>query len=227
MALWTTSFLRRMMSKSFVQTISVRKGCCLMTKRTVSLDEFMRSLFGHWFGYFFIAAIFIASGGRPAIAGETSDLLPAVSQTKKMKWFDEARFGMFIHWGIYSVPAGEWNGQNWYGEWFQLETKMPAAQYAQFAGQFDPVKFDAKAWVKTAKDAGMKYIVITAKHHDGFCMFNTKLTDYNVVLATPWHHDPMKDLAVACHKAGIKLDFYYSIPDWHNPDFPAQYSQNK
>ncbi len=89
------------------------------------------------------------------------------------------------------------------------------------------MQFDAKAWVKTAKDAGMKYIVITAKHHDGFCMFNTKLMDYNVVKATPWHHDPMKDLAAACKNAGIRLDFYYSVPDWHHPDFPAQYSQHK
>src|ERR1035437_8928347 len=144
-----------------------------------------------------------------------------------MAGFNEARFGMFIHWGIYSVPAGEWKGQNRYGEWFQLETKMPAAQYAQFAGQFDPTQFDAKVWVKTAKDAGMKYIVITSKHHDGFCMFNTKLTDYNIVKATPWHHDPMKDLAAACKDAGIRLDFYYSVPDWHHPDFPAQYSQHR
>jgi alpha-L-fucosidase len=147
------------------------------------------------------------------------------TQADKMKWFDEARFGMFIHWGIYSVPAGSWNGQNGYGEWFQLETGMPAAQYAKFAGEFDPVKFDADAWVKTAKAAGMKYIVITSKHHDGFCMFDSKLTDYNVVQATPWHHDPMKDLAAACKKEGLKFDFYYSIPDWHNPDFPAQDSQ--
>ena len=152
---------------------------------------------------------------------------PPASQQEKMAWFNEARFGMFIHWGIYSVPAGEWKGQNRYGEWFQLETKMPAAQYAQFAGQFDPTQFDAKVWVKTAKDAGMKYIVITSKHHDGFCMFNTKLTDYNIVKATPWHHDPMKDLAAACKDAGIRLDFYYSVPDWHHPDFPAQYSQHR
>ncbi len=134
---------------------------------------------------------------------------------------------MFLHWGIYAVPAGEWNGRTGYAEWFQLSTKMPAAEYAKFAAQFDPVQFNAKAWVQTAKDAGMKYIVITAKHHDGFCMFDTKLTDYNIVKATPWHHDPMKDLAAACRQAGIRLDFYYSVPDWHHPDFAAKYSQSK
>ena len=144
----------------------------------------------------------------------------------RMAWYEQARFGMFIHWGIYSVPAGEYEGQTNYAEWFQLSTKMPAAQYAKYAAQFDPVKFNAKAWVKTAKDAGMKYIVITAKHHDGFCMFDTKLTDYNVVQATPWHHDPLKDLAEECRKQGIVFCVYYSEPDWHYPDFPAQYSQH-
>ena len=143
-----------------------------------------------------------------------------------MAWFRKAKFGMFIHWGIYSVPAGEWNGKTNYAEWFQLETQMPADQYAKFAGQFDPVKFDAKQWVKTAKDAGMKYIVITSKHHDGFCMFDSQLTDYTVVKATPWHHDPMKELADATRAAGLKFCFYYSVPDWHHPDFPAKYSQH-
>jgi alpha-L-fucosidase len=164
------------------------------------------------------------AGGGGAVGARSK---PPASQAEKMAWFDEARFGMFIHWGIYSVPAGEWNGQNWYGEWFQLENKMPAAQYAQFAAQFNPAQFDARAWVKTARDAGMKYIVITSKHHDGFCMFDTKLSDYNVVQATPWHHDPMKDLAEECHRQGVRLDFYYSVPDWHSPDFPQKYSQHQ
>jgi alpha-L-fucosidase len=142
-----------------------------------------------------------------------------------MAWFENARFGMFIHWGIYSVPAGAWKGKTNYAEWFQLQTHMPAAEYALFAKQFNPTKFDAQAWVRTAKQAGMKYIVITAKHHDGFCMYDSTLTDYDVVDATPWHHDPMKDLAKACHDQGMVLCFYYSVPDWHNPDFPAKYSQ--
>jgi alpha-L-fucosidase len=142
-----------------------------------------------------------------------------------MKWFDDAKFGMFIHWGIYSVPAGEWQGKTNYAEWIMLQGNIPSAEYRKFAGEFDPVKFDARAWVRAAKDAGMKYLVITAKHHDGFCMYDTKLTDYSVVRATPWRHDPMRDLAAACRAAGIVSCFYYSVPDWHYPDFPAKYSQ--
>jgi alpha-L-fucosidase len=96
----------------------------------------------------------------------------------RMAWFREARFGLFIHWGVYSVPAGEWNGKTGYGEWFLEETKMPVSQYEKFASQFNPVKFDANEWVRLAKNAGMKYIVITSKHHDGFGMFRSDLTDW-------------------------------------------------
>lgn len=142
-----------------------------------------------------------------------------------MTWFNEARFGMFIHWGIYAVPAGEWEGQTNYSEWIQLQTKMPNAEYETFARQFNPTNFHALTWVRVAKSAGMKYIVITAKHHDGFCMFDTKLTDYNIVKSTPFHRDPMKELADATRKAGLKFCFYYSVPDWHNTDFPARFSQ--
>ncbi len=165
----------------------------------------------------------IGTGCRSTQCGDSCCAAP---ETNRMAWFNEARFGMFIHWGIYSVPAGEWNGNKGYGEWFQLETQMPRDEYAKFAGQFDPEKFDAKAWVKVAKDAGMKYIVITSKHHDGFCMYDTKLTDYSIVKATPWHHDPMKELADAARAAGLKFCFYYSVPDWHHPEFPAKYSQH-
>ena len=144
----------------------------------------------------------------------------------RMAWFRDAKFGMFIHWGLYSVPAGQWKGKTSYAEWFQLETKMPCEEYDKFAGQFNPVKFDALQWAQTAKDAGMKYLVITSKHHDGFSMFDTKFSDFNIVRSTPYRHDPMKDLAEACRKVGIKFCFYYSIADWHNPDSPAEYSQH-
>ncbi len=137
---------------------------------------------------------------------------------KRMAWFREARFGMFIHWGVYSVPAGEWNDHTNYAEWFLEETKMPVSQYEKYARQFNPVKFDAREWVRMAKDAGMKYIVITSKHHDGFGMFRSDQTDW-CIKSTPFQRDPLKELADACHKEGIRLCFYYSIMDWHHPDW--------
>lgn len=143
----------------------------------------------------------------------------------RMAWFREARFGLFIHWGVYSVPAGEWNGKTNYGEWFLEETKMPVSQYEKFAQQFNPVKFDAKAWVAMAKNAGMKYIVITSKHHDGFGMFRSDLTDW-CIKSTPFPRDPLKELSVACQEAGIKLCFYHSIMDWHHPDWGTRRAWN-
>jgi alpha-L-fucosidase len=128
---------------------------------------------------------------------------------------------MFIHWGIYAVPADstDLEGKKRIGEWYLSNKHMQVADYEKFAAEFNPVRFDAARWVKTAKDAGMQYIVITSKHHDGFCMFDTKLTDYCVTKATPWKHDPMKDLAEQCRLQGIKLCFYHSIMDWHHPDY--------
>jgi alpha-L-fucosidase len=143
----------------------------------------------------------------------------------RMEWFHKARFGMFVHWGVYSVPGGEWKGKKKYAEWIMKNAKFSSSEYEKFAKQFNPVKFNAKEWVKLAEDAGMKYMVITAKHHDGFCMYDTGLTDYNIVKGTPYERDPMKDLAKACAKADLKFCFYYSIVDWHHPEFPAKYSQ--
>ena len=170
---------------------------------------------GHWAFLAALALIFPATAALAAAPAPDDPLTSARTQ-----WWREAKFGMFIHWGIYAVPAGRYNGKevSGIGEWIMNNGHIPVAEYEKFAGRFNPTKFDARAWVKTAKDAGMKYIVITSKHHDGFCMFDTKLTDYNVVAATPWHHDPMKDLAEACRAEGLKLCFYYSILDWHNPD---------
>ena len=139
---------------------------------------------------------------------------------KRMAWWREARFGLFIHWGIYSVPAGKWQGNDvpGIGEWIMSQGKIPVADYAKFAGEFNPAKFDANAWVKLAKDAGMKYIVITSKHHDGFAMFRSKTSPFNIYDATPFKRDPLKELAEACRKQGIKLGFYYSqAQDWHHP----------
>jgi alpha-L-fucosidase len=143
----------------------------------------------------------------------------------RMAWFRDARFGLFLHWGVYSVPAGEWHGNTNYGEWFLEETKMPVSQYEQFTNQFNPLKFDAKEWVRLAKNAGMKYIVITSKHHDGFGMFRSDLTDW-CIKSTPFQRDPLKELADACHEAGLKLCFYYSIMDWHHPDWGTRRAWN-
>jgi len=156
--------------------------------------------------------------------------LPAAAQDR-LTWWTEARFGMFIHWGIYTIPAGEWKGKPFagLGEWIMNHGKIPIAEYELLASQFNPVQFNADEWVAVAKNAGMKYITITAKHHDGFAMFGSKVTRYNIVDATPFHRDPMKELAAACQRAGLKLCFYYSqTQDWHEPngvgndwDFPA------
>jgi alpha-L-fucosidase len=138
----------------------------------------------------------------------------------RMEWWREARFGLFIHWGLYAIPGGEWNGERipQISEWIMLRAKIPVAEYEALAKKFNPVKYDADAWVRLAKEAGMKYIVITSKHHDGFAMFHSKTNPYNIVDATPFDRDPLKELAEACKKHGIKLGFYHSqAQDWHNP----------
>jgi alpha-L-fucosidase len=144
---------------------------------------------------------------------------------KRMAWFREARFGMFIHWGVYSVPAGEWNGQTNYGEWFLEETRMPVSQYEKYADQFNPVQFDADQWVKMAKDAGMKYLVITSKHHDGFGLWPSDQTDW-CIRNTPFKRDPLRELAQACKKHKVRLCFYHSIMDWHHPDWGTRRAWN-
>lgn len=156
----------------------------------------------------------------------------------RLQWFKEANFGLFIHWGLYAIPAGVWKGKkissNKYAEQINLDKKIPNQKYEKLADQFNPVKFDAEEWVLLAKNAGMKYIVITAKHQDGFAMFKSKVSSYNIVDATPWGRDPMKELAAACQKEGLKFCFYYShARDYHHPganwndhgntwDFPQQ-----
>lgn len=137
---------------------------------------------------------------------------------KRMEWWSEARFGMFIHWGLYAIPAGEWTGETNHAEWIRTTAQIPIDVYDQFTNQFNPVKFDAGSWVKMAKDAGMKYIVITSKHHDGFCLFDSEYTDFDV-MSTPFKRDILKELSDACAKEGIKMCWYHSIMDWHHPDY--------
>jgi alpha-L-fucosidase len=138
----------------------------------------------------------------------------------RLAWFKQAKYGLFIHWGLYAIPAGEWKGKTspGLGEWVMNRSKIPVKQYEQLANQFNPTKFDADAWVQMAQNAGMKYIVITSKHHDGFALFDSKVSNYNVVAATPFKRDILKELADACHKRGMPLGFYYSqSQDWHEP----------
>lgn len=143
----------------------------------------------------------------------------AISQKDdRMKWWREARFGLFIHWGLYAIPAGEWNGQTNYGEWIRNNAQIPLATYDKFVQQFNPVKFNAEEWVMMAKNAGMKYIVITSKHHDGFAIYDSKISDYDV-MSTPFRRDILKELAAACKKNDMRLCFYHSIMDWHHPDY--------
>jgi len=151
-----------------------------------------------------------------------------LTQDERMHWWREARFGMFIHWGLYAVPAGEWKGERikGIGEWIMERADIPVAEYEPLAGQFNPVKFNADQWVRIAKNAGMKYIVITSKHHDGFCLWDSKVTDYDIIDATPFGRDILREMSDACRKHGIRLCFYHSIMDWHHPDAQAPFYPN-
>lgn len=143
------------------------------------------------------------------------------ARERRLAWFREAKFGMFIHWGLYAIPAGVWKGQEipGIGEWIMNRARIPVREYEQLAKQFNPTQFNAEEWVRVAKEAGMRYMVITAKHHDGFSMYDSKVTTYDIVDATPFGRDPMKELAEACRRAGLKFGFYYShAQDWHHPD---------
>jgi alpha-L-fucosidase len=146
-----------------------------------------------------------APGGGPVSRGA------AIPDAEARRWFEDAKFGRFVHWGVYSLVGK--------GESVMEHDKIPIAEYEKLPPRFNPTEFDADRWVKDAKDAGQKYLTITAKHHDGFCMFDSALTRYDIVDATPYGKDPLKDLAFACRKHGIKLFFYYSLLDWHHPDY--------
>jgi alpha-L-fucosidase len=138
----------------------------------------------------------------------------------RMQWWRDATFGMFIHWGAYAVPAGEYKGAEvkGVGEWIMHSANIPIPEYERFVGQFNPQQFNALEWVRIAKKAGMKYIVITSKHHDGFSLWDSKVTTYDVMDASPFRRDILKELSEACQAEGIRLCFYHSIMDWHQPD---------
>lgn len=141
--------------------------------------------------------------------------------TEPLEKFDDIKFGMFIHWGLYAIPAGEWKGKEvrGIGEWIMSREKIPVTEYEQLSKQFNPTEFNPNDWVQLATDAGMKYLVITSKHHDGFAMYKSDASDFNIVDATPYGKDPMLGLAKACAEKDIKFGFYYSQDqDWHEPN---------
>ena len=154
-----------------------------------------------------LSMLMACAGAGNSPASPAAEPLPL---DQRAQWFRQDRFGMFIHWGVYSVIGK--------GEWIQDTGQIPLQEYEQNYPKFNPVQFDADRWVSQAKQAGQRYIVITTKHHDGFCMFDSKLTDYTI-MHTPLRRDVCKELSEACRKQGLKLGFYYSIMDWHHPDY--------
>lgn len=172
--------------------------------------------------FYILVLALIAACSLPTIAKSQT-----INITKdRLDWFHEAKYGLFLHWGLYSIPAGEWKDSKpgTHAEWMQYSANIPNEEYEKLAPQFNPVKYDPKKWVTMAKKAGMKYIVITSKHCEGFSMFDSKLTKYDIVDATPYKKDPMKELAEECRKQDIKLCFYYAIKDWHHTDYPIEYT---
>ncbi|MGD7651889.1 MAG: alpha-L-fucosidase [Verrucomicrobiales bacterium] len=154
----------------------------------------------------------------------TAGLSPAQTETNesRMDWWHDAKFGMFIHWGAYSKAGGEWNGETNHHEWLQFTAKIPLAEYTGFATGFDPKDYDPDAWVTTAKNAGMKYLVVTTKHHDGIAMYHSKASDHNIVKLAGLKQDPVRQLAEACRKQGVRFGVYYSLGrDWEDPDVPT------
>ncbi|MGI6494790.1 MAG: alpha-L-fucosidase [Kiritimatiellia bacterium] len=136
------------------------------------------------------------------------------------RWFREAQFGLFVHWGLYSILGGEWRGRpvRWLGEWIMHTARIPVREYEPLARLFNPTRFDAREWVRMAEDAGMRYMVFTAKHHEGFAMFRSRADAFNIVDGSPFGRDPVAELAEACADSSVRLALYYSqAQDWHEP----------
>ncbi len=165
------------------------------------------------YSFLLLPILFMLSIALPAQQGYT----PSKENLEHRQWFQDARFGLFIHWGVYSVMGG--GGDPGIAEWIMENKKIPVADYEKLPAFFYPVEFDAAAWVAMAKNAGIKYITITSKHHDGFAMFNSQVSDYNIVDKTPYGKDVLKQLAEECRKQGLELFFYYSQLDWHHADY--------
>lgn len=154
-------------------------------------------------------------GVRPAEAAASDG-----QQQARMEWWREAKFGMFIHWGVYAVPAGVWDGEEKYAEWIRHRAHIPLSVYEHIPADFNPTKYNPDRWVRLAKQAGMKYMVITSKHHDGFCIFDSELTEWDVIDSSPYDKDLLMQLRRSANKVeDFKLGYYYSIMDWHHPDY--------
>ncbi len=143
---------------------------------------------------------------------------PRTILDQRMEWWRQARFGMFIHWGLYAIPAGKWGEKDSHGEWIRTTAEIPLGEYDEFQPQWNPTQFDAEAWASMAAAAGMKYLVITSKHHDGFCLWDSAQTDWDVG-NTPHGRDILRELAAACDRHGVVFCTYHSIMDWHHPDY--------
>src|SRR5437773_2537843 len=163
-----------------------------------------------WIGFaIMLLALIAALSASPGRA--QTDYRPGAANLAAREWFEDARFGLFVHWGVYSVLGD--------GEWVMNNRRIPIADYEKLPAQFNPTAFDPAEWVALAKSAGMKYITITSKHHDGFAMFDSRISDYNIVARTPYRKDVLKALAEECRRQGLKIFFYYSQLDWHHPDY--------
>jgi len=153
----------------------------------------------------------------------------ATEKARRMQWFEQARFGIFIHWGLYSVPAGSYEGKSPYtcSEWLMEKAAIPAEEYRKYAARFNPQKFDAEAWAKSIAGSGAKYIVITTKHHEGFSMWDSAVSNYTITKATPFKRDVLAELSAACRKQGLKFGTYYSLLEWDNPTLGHLPQDNK
>ncbi|WP_262245166.1 alpha-L-fucosidase [Parapedobacter soli] len=168
-----------------------------------------------------LLALMICLTANTQTMDEMWDSRSSGEEHPNVQWFKDAKFGMFIHWGLYSHLGGEWNGKRYYGsgEWIMNQARIPVKEYEAAAKGFNPVNFDAEEWAQLAEDAGMKYVVITAKHHEGFAMYKSAVSNFNIVDATPYQKDPMKALSEAVRKRGIQFGFYYSqFQDWYEPN---------
>ncbi len=172
-----------------------------------------------------LIALFLLLGN--ALLAQQTDYLHETTKNReaRMAWWKEARFGMFIHWGVYSVLGGTYKGESigGIGEWIMHRGQIPIEEYETYARMFNPLFFDAEAWVDLAAEAGMKYIVITSKHHDGFALWDSRISDWDIMDASPFKRDILKELSIECEKKGIRLCFYHSIMDWHHPDAQAPF----